>query len=86
MNLFLASEISKRNLTEDQAEAILDVLYPKDYTNSRSVTKSTLAQQLAYERWNKQHEYEEANKPKEPKKPELMSEQELDYLAEMGAF
>lgn len=86
MNLFFASELAKRSLTEEQTDALWDILFPKDYSDHRSVSQATLKQQVAFERWQKQHEYEEAQKPKEPQKPKLMSDDELDYLADMGAF
>mgnify|MGYP006916055283 FL=1 len=83
--MFFASELARRKLTEEQTDALWDILFPKDYSDHRSVTQSTLKQQVAYERWHKQHEYEEAQKPKEVK-PELISDEEMEYFAEMGAF
>ncbi len=82
LNLFFAHVLKGMTLTERQADALFDVLYPKDYSDRRAVTKSTLQQQIDYERWNRQYEHEESLKPK-PKEIKTISNDEMDELVKL---
>ena len=83
LNLFFAHVLNNATLTEEQSYRLQEILFPPKDSKPRSIQKASFEAQLAYERWNKQHQIEEANKPKASEKPKLLNDAEMDELVKL---
>lgn len=83
MNKFLASVLSKTEITEEQAATIQDILFPAEDETPQAMTKAAKEMSLAYEKFSAKYE-EAAAKRAAAKNVKPMTEDEINELVEMG--
>lgn len=81
MNKFLASILSKTEITDEQEATIQDILFPAEDETPRAKVKAAKEMALAYERFNTHYE-EAAAKRAAIKNVKPMTEAELEEMAE----
>ena len=81
MNKFLASILSKTEISDEQASTIQDILFPPENDTPQAMIKAAKDMSLAYEKFNVKYE-EAAAKRAAAKNVKPMSDAEIDEMVE----